>query len=435
MIYFREVETEPQGLFSRQADWGCDSVHLIMIIGTTLLILGVWERYLHNKKLHKIPVRINVSGIRGKSTVTRLITGILAEAGYITLGKTTGTSARLIFGNGGQEETIIRNPEGPNVNEQKAVTRRAADLRSEALVCECMAVDPEYQDVFQKQWLQATIGVITNVLPDHLAEMGPTLDDVAESLSAAIPRRGTIVIAPGPYQEYFQEVAKKRSTKVIVAEPERVSVHYLDQFSYIVFPENIALALAVAQCLSIDRKTAMRGMLKANPDPGVLQIMAVCTAHRRATYFANAFSANDPESTLGIWEHIRHLGYSHKRVLVVMNCRADRAERTGQFVRDVLPHLPMITLALTGKGWRPVLTAFAKGNLPAERILLWDTINEETQLRELKEEVRKHDFIFGIGNAYGPGEQIVNIMTHLAAEHSHKQLQTDKGLAVGGGAF
>ncbi len=44
-----------------------------------------------------IPVRVNVNGIRGKSTVTRLITGVIQEAKYKTVGKTTGTSARMIY--------------------------------------------------------------------------------------------------------------------------------------------------------------------------------------------------------------------------------------------------------------------------------------------------------------------------------------------------
>ena len=39
------------------------------------------------KRLDSIPVRVNVNGIRGKSTVTRLITGVVQEAEYKTVGK------------------------------------------------------------------------------------------------------------------------------------------------------------------------------------------------------------------------------------------------------------------------------------------------------------------------------------------------------------
>lgn len=69
----------------------------IVLCVTFLLIYGVWERILHKNRLHSIPIRINVNGIRGKSTVTRLITGVVKEANYKVVGKTIGTSARMIY--------------------------------------------------------------------------------------------------------------------------------------------------------------------------------------------------------------------------------------------------------------------------------------------------------------------------------------------------
>ena len=44
----------------------------------------------------------------------------------------------------------------------------AQKKRAEALVCECMAVNPEYQRNYQKQMIQANYGVIVNVLEDHM---------------------------------------------------------------------------------------------------------------------------------------------------------------------------------------------------------------------------------------------------------------------------
>ena len=396
---------------------GCDPVDLIMALAVFLLALAVQERLHHQKNLHRIPVRINVSGTRGKSTVTRLVAAALAEGGYLTVGKTTGSSPRLFQGPGLQEENIVRNPEGANINEQKRVVRYAAGIGAHALVSECMAVDPEYQEVIQKQWLQAQIGIITNVLPDHLEEMGPTLADVAEALAAAIPIKGIAVAAPGPFQEYFAQVAAERSTKLVIADPESVSSHYLDQFDYILFPENVAIALAAAQSLGIDRRTALRGMLKARPDPGALNVLPVGMGKRRTTYFANAFSANDPASTLAIWDHIRQLGYARNKVLVIMNCRGDRIPRTVQFARDVLPHLPIQTLVLTGKGCEPVMGAHDAGLFSAEHMVHWESRSDDSLKEVLKQEVKDHEFILGIGNLCGAGARIALIMEELAREH------------------
>ena len=86
-----------------------------------VFILGVYEQIHHHKNLNQINLRININGTRGKSTATRLITGILKEAGAKVVGKTTGTSARIIYWNKEEEEPIKRGRLGPNIIEQKAV--------------------------------------------------------------------------------------------------------------------------------------------------------------------------------------------------------------------------------------------------------------------------------------------------------------------------
>lgn len=159
---------------------------LIPLCLILLLLLGVLEWYHHQKVIHSVPLRINVNGIRGKSTVTRLITGIMIEAGISTVGKTTGTQARMIYWYTQEEEPIKRRPEGPNIREQKEILARASKLKAECLVSECMAVNPDYQIVFQERLLQANIGVIVNVIEDHMDVLGPTLDEVAQAFTATI---------------------------------------------------------------------------------------------------------------------------------------------------------------------------------------------------------------------------------------------------------
>ena len=77
-----------------------------------LLILGIREQLAQKRNVEKIPIRVNINGIRGKSTVTRLITSILTEAGYRTIGKTTGTAARMIYWFQDDEDIIVRKPQG-----------------------------------------------------------------------------------------------------------------------------------------------------------------------------------------------------------------------------------------------------------------------------------------------------------------------------------
>src|SRR5260370_41855219 len=67
-----------------------------------LVILGVREYRKHQFTIRTIPHRIHVNGTRGKSSVTRLITGGLQGGGIKTLGKTTGTMPCYITPQGKQ---------------------------------------------------------------------------------------------------------------------------------------------------------------------------------------------------------------------------------------------------------------------------------------------------------------------------------------------
>ena len=57
----------------------------------------------------------------------------------------------------------------PNVLEQIAVVRAAADLGAQALVVECMALAPALQWLCEWQLIRSTHAVITNAREDHLA--------------------------------------------------------------------------------------------------------------------------------------------------------------------------------------------------------------------------------------------------------------------------
>ena len=83
-----------------------------LLIGL-VLYLGIREKKQNEKNISNIKIRVNVNGTRGKSTATRLITAVLDEAGYNTLGKTTGTAARILYK--GNETKIKRKLEGSNI--------------------------------------------------------------------------------------------------------------------------------------------------------------------------------------------------------------------------------------------------------------------------------------------------------------------------------
>src|SRR5436190_9485769 len=127
-----------------------------------LLVSGVVEQRRHDSNLNRIPQRVLVNGIRGKSSITRLCAGALRGGGLTTVAKTTGTAARFIHPDA-TEEPVHRKFGIANVVEQIGIVRRAAAHRPDALVMECMAVMPDLQEINQTKLIRSTIGVLCNV--------------------------------------------------------------------------------------------------------------------------------------------------------------------------------------------------------------------------------------------------------------------------------
>ncbi|GLW90463.1 poly-gamma-glutamate synthase PgsB [Actinokineospora globicatena] len=303
-----------------------------------LLAAGVLEQRKHLAHLHRIEQRVLVNGIRGKSSITRLCAGALRGGGLVTTAKTTGTAARFIHPDG-SEEPVYRKWGIANVVEQIGIVRRAAAYRSDVLVIECMAVMPDLQEINQSKLIQSTIGVLCNVREDHLAEMGPTLDDVARSLSRSMPVGGVCVTAERERLEILQQEADKRDCELIAVDPESVTDAEMAGFSWVTFKENVAIALKVAELLGVNRQLALTGMWSAPPDPGVLSVQTRAAGEKRVK-LANVFAANDPESTLMNIERLLDQGSISAPLHVVINCRPDRVERNrqmGALIAEIAP--------------------------------------------------------------------------------------------------
>jgi gamma-polyglutamate synthase len=393
-----------------------DDVTLLMIVVAVLLLLlaGVREHVRHRRNIEAIPLRISVNGSRGKSTVTRLLTGAIAAGGRRPLGKTTGTEARLIRGWDLEEEEIHRRPEGPNIGEQREMMRRAAREGADTAVAECMAVTPEYQLTFHRRMLDVNLLVITNALEDHLEEMGPTAADVAEVFSATIPQDGTLVLVPGPHLERFLAVAQERNTSVVVGDPEGIDDALLKTFDHLVLAEHVALTLAVTRHLDIPDDVAIAGMRAAPADPFATRLLPIGNPDDPAL-FVNAFPANDPESTLGVWQHVLDRGHPKEGLVVIMNCREDRIARTQQFADDVLPSLPIDTLVVTGHSTRSVIRASQDGRIDARETLDL-TGQDPAALAKALEGRIDGRVVLGVGNLHGGGREIIAQLEHLGVD-------------------
>ncbi|MFF8430668.1 poly-gamma-glutamate synthase PgsB [Streptomyces sp. NPDC016566] len=402
--------------------------YVLLFCCAGLLISGVLEQHRHNTSLESIPVRVLVNGIRGKSSITRLCAGALRGGGLVTVAKTTGTAARFIHPDA-TEEPVYRKFGIANVVEQIGIVRRAATYRPDALVIECMAVMPALQEINQEKLIRSTIGVLCNVREDHLAEMGPTLDDVARSLSRSMPVGGVCVTAEQDRLHILREEADSRDCLLIAVDPESVTDEELRGFSWFTFKENVAIALAVAGLLGVDRQTALQGMWDAPPDPGVLSVERYRTTDGKRLRFANVFAANDPESTLMNVSQLEERDAIRRPLHVVINCRPDRVERNGQ-MGAIVPDLDPETVFLIGHP-----TKSARDGIPAQwsgRVvdLGGDNRDPAELTRDLIAELGPDSSLVAVGNIHGQGELLLEHLAQLPGDDDRAE-QTSAPSALG----
>jgi poly-gamma-glutamate synthase PgsB/CapB len=202
----------------------------------------------------------------------------------------------------------------------------------DALVIECMALKPEYQEVSERMIVRSNIGIITNVREDHQDVMGETLPEIARSLLSTCPRDGILVTSEQDPEliVIMEEFAATRGSRLVVADPDRVSDAEIDSFDYIAFKENVSIALTVADIVGIPRHVAMRGMVDAAPDPGVLR-MKDLSIHGKWVTWANLFAVNDRESMIAAAEKLAPFRTDDTLTVGILNNRADRERRAIQF--------------------------------------------------------------------------------------------------------
>jgi poly-gamma-glutamate synthase PgsB/CapB len=306
---------------------------LILVLLLSVFAVYAIEMLRHESTLRRLPIRIHVNGTRGKSSVTRLIAAGLREGGYRTFAKTTGSAARMIHADG-REEPVERTS-APNIREQLGVMRRAVQEGAEALVIECMAVRPDLQRISEKRIVRSSIGVITNIRPDHLEVMGPRLEDVAMAISSTVPRRGKLYTSEPRFGTFLRGVARRRGSDFILTAPANEPTREeMEGFTYVEIPANVALALEICHDLGVERPTALRGMYRSIPDVGATTRFRF---HReeKTLSFLNVFAANDRESITMLW---RLLGLDQPQgyqVGVVVNNRGDRMRR-AQDIAEVI---------------------------------------------------------------------------------------------------
>ncbi|MCP8936915.1 poly-gamma-glutamate synthase PgsB [Alsobacter sp. SYSU M60028] len=372
--------------------WGepVASARLLAIAGAALALAVAWlwtrARALRLAR-ERIAVRIHVAGTRGKSTTTRLVAAGLRGSGLAVIGKTTGSEPRLIRADGSEE--AIRRLGPPSIREQAWVLRRAAREGADAVVLECMAIQPETLWASETLLVGATTLVVTNARPDHFEEIGEDEEAMARSLAWLVPSGGVVVATREAATPAFVAAVEARGAVLVPVDTDGLPPD----------AANRRLALAVCARHGVSEETALAGMADATPDPGHFTEREVSVGGKTVR-FANAFACNDVESLDLLWRERAGEG----RPVVLLNARADRPVRTRHFLDFLARQTPEPIVLLAGDGLAAALARRAGFGPGALRRLRTRRASEA--LAEAVAAASPGGVVWGVGNYHGLGRQL-----------------------------
>jgi hypothetical protein len=273
------------------------------------------------RNLKEIPVRVVVTGSRGKSSLTRLLHAGFSACGLSTYARVTGVIPRELSPHG---ERTIRRASPANVREMRWwLSQIPAD--ADAVVLENSAVSLDLQSV-ASELLSPVLVVWTTLRADHAEAWGPGREGAARTLTMGIPRgvpvAGGRELMRSPLPDFFT------SNENTLHVPDSTDAGHVEA--------NLALAALACSLCGVDVSRAVRAMTALPPDLADFRILRdgadelnELTELNEMDELAVAFSANDVESTERLFAET---GWDSEETTLLFHHRPDRDARLESFL-------------------------------------------------------------------------------------------------------
>ena len=292
--------------------------------------------------LKSIPLRIMVNGSRGKSSMVYLVYSLLRKHDYKVFAKTTGNAPQIYAPDGNKTELKRWAP--PTILENIRLLRRWAKQGAEAIVMECMALQPETQRILSRYIVKPHYLLVTNILTDHKEVMGRSLTDMTRSIAESFAGCGKIIIPESVSVrldkagiEFSQvETAETRTAPLSVKQvPDAVLAESWSVYS------NLAGKLSPDKQISGDNFKQVWLSLAQN----------ICYHLQSGNCMVyNLFSVNDTETAEKFIDHNIRTAEQEVQRIFIFNSRADRPLRTIDFIDLLSNKYPSVKIWLTGDG-------------------------------------------------------------------------------------
>lgn len=343
---------------------GGNGIAALGIFTAALFSVFLGDTYVKRQSVRKararIPLCIGGWGTRGKSGTERLKAALFSGMGFEVFAKTTGSEAMFVHsapGAGPSEFFIFRPYDKATIWEQKDMVELGARLGTEVFLWECMALQPNFVELLQNDWMKDDFATLTNAYPDHEDIQGPAGMDVASVITNFMPNGGKVVTTEDHFLPLFKTAAKEKDTTLLHSawwEAELIPEELLALFPYREHPRNMALVATLAEQLGVSRPYALALMAEhVQPEIGVLKVFPQARVRGRLLTFINGHSANERTGFMNNWTRtglgdVDPEANPERAVITVINNRWDRVSRSEVFARIMVEDAPADRHVLIG---------------------------------------------------------------------------------------
>lgn len=297
---------------------------------------GGFEEFRAGKRLATIRHRLLCGGIRGKSSLTRLVHAGLRATGLEALGRVTGEDPLLLLPDGREIPHERRGP--ANIREVRALLGSKHTERLDAIVIENMAIEPELQGVVARRFVRPTLQLFACDGTDHLETLPANPIERAEALLNGFDSRAPLMVADYAENRIFRERAAARGLRIAApASPDDQSDRsdQTDQADQPDFPLPRPHIAPLAECAL----GALREMDCLTPKTRMAVLERAAHLQKLTVYrlgesvWVDLLSANDPESARRLIECVLGMDAANgfERKAMLFNHRNDRPLRLYAF--------------------------------------------------------------------------------------------------------
>jgi|GEM_PF-274305 len=378
---------------------------ILLVLSSFFLIYLAAESVVYNHKIDRIPLRITVSGTRGKTSIVRTLASVFRAHGIKVLAKTTGSEAMYILPDGTLEKIIRKGL--TTILEQKRLIAKAVKLDVECIITEIMSIHPDNHRVETHKLIKPGLTILSNFRPDHTDVVGESMREISELFVNDVFPESKIIIPEEELNETIRKGIQQNRADLITA-----NTGFSDELK---LPEpiyqqqirtNLDTVIAAARYLRIPDETIIRGILDTRLDIGQLGIFRFDMDDRKV-WFVNAFAANDPVSTQQIIQKTSEIFAPEitgtPEIIGLLALRSDRGERSRQWLNYLQSEGKNLFSHLYVSG---IHSSIFTRKLKNCESLLYN--HPEMITRHIIESTKGDAIVFGIANIHGLGTNLID---------------------------